>query len=235
MIPTEPQTAATSGVVAPGTRIDEALARLDRSRARLKVALTPKPPPAAGPTPRSFGPMRRARGWLRAQPWGTLLDPIVGAANQAVMDWWKRQPVVRSALLAKSTLSAELSPLVRRYPIPAVLLTAMLGAVAVRSGVWRWRAVRRSSLMLASQLRRVLVGQLGSPAMQSLLLGAVVSYVAARKKPAEPVPDSASGRDFEPAGTFRPEGQPVAEPDLAGGVPVHANWSPVASTQPIAG
>lgn len=235
MNPIDTPPAAAPEVVAPGTRIDEALVRLGRSRARLQIAFTPESPPTAGAATRSFGLIRRARAWLRAQPLGTLLDPIVGAANQAVMDWWKRQPVVRSALLAKSTLSAEFYPLVRRYPIPAVLLTAALGAFAVRSGVWRWRAVRRSSLMLASQLRRILVGQLGSPAVQSLLLGAVVSYLAARKKPVEPVPDLGGGRDSEPGRAFRPVGQHVEELDSTVGVPIHANWPPVATTQPNAG
>ena len=181
--------AAAQEAASPANRLEQALARLDQSRARLRVALTPEPAPPAEAAGRSFSPVRRARAWLRTKSWGTLLDPIVGAANQAVMDWWKRQPLVRSALLAQSTLSAELSPLVRRYPIPAVLLTAALGAIAARSGVWRWRTVRRSGLLLALQLRRVLIGQLGSPAVQSLLLGALVSYLAARKVPAHPDPD----------------------------------------------
>ena len=177
--------AAAQESASPANRLEQALARLDQSRARLRVALRPEPAPTAEAAGRSFNPMRRARAWLRTKSWGTLLDPVVGAANQAVMDWWKRQPLVRSALLAQSTLSAELSPLVRRYPVPAVLLTAALGAIASRSGLWRWRTVRRSGLLLALQLRRVLIAQLGSPAVQSLLLGAVVSYLAARKAPAE--------------------------------------------------
>ena len=180
--------AAAQEAASPANRLEQALARLDQSRARLRVALTPEPAPTAEAAGRSFNPVRRARAWLRTKSWGTLLDPVVGAANQAVMDWWKRQPLVRSALLAQSTLSAELSPLVRRYPVPAVLLTAALGAIASRSGLWRWRTVRRSGLLLALQLRRVLIAQLGSPAVQSLLLGAVVSYLAARKAPAEPDP-----------------------------------------------
>ena len=181
--------AAAQKAASPANRLEQALARLDQSRARLRVALTPEPAPSAEAAGRSFSPVRRARAWLRTKSWGTLLDPFVGAANQAVMDWWKRQPLVRSALLAQSTLSAELSPLVRRYPVPAVLLTAALGAIAARSGVWRWRTVRRSGLLLGLQLRRVLIAQLGSPAVQSLLLGAVVSYLAARKTSADPDTD----------------------------------------------
>ena len=181
--------AAAQQAASSANRLEQALARLDQSRARLRVALMPEPAPMAEAAGRSFSPVRRARAWLRTKSWGTLLDPVVGAANKAVMDWWKRQPLVRSALLAHSTLSAELSPLVRRYPVPAVLLTAALGAIAARSGVWRWRTVRRSGLLLGLQLRRVLIAQLGSPAVQSLLLGAVVSYLAARKAPADPDTD----------------------------------------------
>ena len=192
---TETNPAAAQEAATPANRLEQALARLDQSRARLRVALTPEPAPAAETGGRSFNPVRRARAWLRTKTWGTLLDPVLGAANQEVMDWWKRQPLVRSALLAQSTLSAELSPLVRRYPIPAVLLTAALGAIAARSGVWRWRTVRRSGLLLALQLRRVIIAQLGSPAVQSLLLGAVVSYLAARTAPAEPEPEPDTDTD----------------------------------------
>ena len=186
------------------TGIDQALIRLNRSRARLRLALTPEPQPAPEPAGSFFSPVRRARAWLRTQPWGAVLEPVVEAANQAVLDWWKRQPVVRSALLAQNTLSTELSPLVRRYPIPAVLLTAGLTALVAGSGVWRWRAVRRSGLMLASQLRRVLIGQLGSPAVQSLLLGAVISYLAARKAPAAPATGLGSSPGSEPGPDLRP-------------------------------
>lgn len=152
--------------------------------------------------------MRRFRAWLHAKPWGTLVDPLIVAANQAVVDWWKRQPLVRSALLARSTLSAELSPLVRRYPVSAVLLTAALGAIVARSGVWRWRAVRRSGLMLTSHLRRVLIGQLGSPAMQSLLLGAVVSYLSARKPPPGPVSEATDGPGVDRGPVSSRDGEP---------------------------
>lgn len=203
--------AAAEQLAVPLTRIDQALARLDRSRSQLRLALTPERPPAPEAEGRSFRPVRWVLAWLHTKPWGTLVEPIVEAANQAVMDWWKRQPLIRSALLARSTLSVELSPLVRRYPVPAVLLTAALGAIVARSGVWRWRALRRSGLMLTSQLRRVLISQLGSPAMQSLLLGAVISYLAARKAAPGPVTEPTDGPGADRGPVSSRDGEPETQ------------------------
>lgn len=194
--------------VANGPTLEQALARLDRSRANLRTALRPAVPTSDHAAASSFNPLRRARAWLRGTTWGGLLDPVVGAASEALAQWWRRQSWYESVALAQDTLSAELSPLVRRYPITAVVVTASTCAVLVGSGVWRWRAVRRSGLQLAVQLRRLVTSQLTSPALQSVLLGALASYLAARTRPASAA--EAPARDAAPFKAQPPASSPPA-------------------------
>ena len=177
----------------PAMTIEHALARLERSRTRLRESLAPAvPSPASKESGFSFHPVQKARAWLRSTPWGGLLDPVASAVSDELLHWWQRQSWRQSAVLVKDALSTELSPLVRRYPIAAVLVTAGAAAVFVGSGVWRWRTVRRSAGQLGSQLRRVFVRQLTNPAVLSVLLGAVVSYLAPKRQHADVSP-SASG------------------------------------------
>jgi hypothetical protein len=170
---------ATANVVT----IEQALLRLDLSRARLLESLRPQPSPPADAGSRSFHPLRRARAWLRATPWGGVLDPVLTAVSEELVTWWDRQSWRHSALMAKNTMAAELLPVVRRYPIAAVLLTAAAGAIVAGSGVWRWRTVRRSAAQLGAQLRRVGISQLSNPALQSVVLGALVSYFTPQREP----------------------------------------------------
>ena len=173
----------TADAAGSAMTLEHALARLERSRTRLKESLTPTPPSLGSKESGfSFHPVRKARAWLRSTPWGGLLDPVVSAVSDELSHWWQRQSWRQSAVLVKDALSTELSPLVRRYPIAAVLVTAGAAAVFVGSGVWRWRTVRRSALQLGSQLRRVCVRQLTNPAVLSVLLGAVVSYLAPKRQ-----------------------------------------------------
>jgi hypothetical protein len=170
--------------------IEQALARLEVSRARLLDSLRPQPSLPGDADTRTFHPLRRARAWLRTTPWGGVLDPVVSAVSEELLTWCDRQSWRHSALLAKDTLAAELLPLVRRYPIAAVLLTAATGAIVAGSGAWRWRTVRRSAAQLGAQLRRVGVSQLSNPALQSVVLSALVSYFAPKWQPREPKADA---------------------------------------------
>ena len=174
-----------------GTLTEQAVARLERSRANLRHALTPVPPAPSTSNAWSFKLVEHARTWLRGTPWGTLVEPLVSAAGDTLSTWWARQPWRDAALRAGDTLAADLSPWVRRHPIAAIAVAAVAGATVAASGVWRWRSLRRSGLHLAANLRRAVTGQFSSPAVQSLLLGAVLSYLAGRKQPAEVQPQHA--------------------------------------------
>jgi hypothetical protein len=164
--------------------LQQVLARLDESRESLRVALTPVAQPASDGKAHAFHPVRRVRAWLRTTPWGALLDPVFGTVSNELEKWWQGQSWRGAAVAAKDAVAAELVPLVRRYPIASVLVTAAAGALVAGSGVWRWRTLRRTAAQLAVQVKRMGVSQLTNPALQSLLLGALLSYFAPKRKAA---------------------------------------------------
>lgn len=164
--------------------VQAALARLEHSRERLRQVFKPPPAPAPGSESGFRHPVRRARAWLRKTPWGGLLDPALDAAGEELNRWWQGQAWRHPAGLLKDTFSSELVPLVRRHPLAAVLLTALAGAALARSGLWRWRPVRRSAGQIGSRVRRAFMNQIANPAIQSVLLAALVSYLTP-KRPAE--------------------------------------------------
>ena len=186
-------TATTTGTPQPPDtedRLAQAVARIEHSRTQLRLALAPPADTTDGPPAWPFNALSRARTWLRASAWGVLLDPLVDVLGRSLAGWWRGQAWREAGLQVKDTFTAELSPLVRRHPIAAITLTAIAGAALAASGLWRWRTVRRTTLQLALRMRRALFSQISSPAVQSLVLGALVSYLAARK-PAQPPADSA--------------------------------------------
>lgn len=190
-LPTE-SLGPTPDLTDAGTSTAQAVARLERSRARLRHALTPAQPAPGTSEGWSFKLLEHARTWLRGTPWGTLVEPLVSAAGDTLSAWWARQPWRDAALQARDTLAADLSPWVRRHPIAAIAVAAVAGATVAASGVWRWRSLRRSGLHLAANLRRAVTGQFRSPAVQSLILGAVLSYLAGRKQSAGTQPQQAA-------------------------------------------
>lgn len=176
-----PVSAQTDAELRAPATIQQALARLELSRERLRLAFKPLPVPAPGGESAFLHPIRRARAWLRTTPWGGLLDPALGAAGEEVKRWWEGQAWRQSAVLLKDSVSSELLPLVRRHPIAAVLITALAGAALARSGVWRWRPVRRSAWQIGSRVRHVFMNQIANPAIQSVLLAVLVSYLTPKR------------------------------------------------------
>jgi hypothetical protein len=197
----------------PVLTMEAALARLDRSRERLRDSLTPAPVAPDAGAGHSFHPVRRARAWLRTTPWGGVLDPLLSAVGDELVNWWQRQSWRQSsklaAQLATDKFTAEVMPLVRRYPIAAVLLTAGAGAIVAGSGVWRWRTVRRSATQLGGQLKRVFFSQLSNPALQSMLLAAVVSYLT-------PTRQAAGTAQASPHSQPAPHPPPTQDQDAGG-------------------
>ena len=160
--------------------LDQALARLSHSRQNLREALSPAPTAEGENLGLPLLAWRRARAWLRSTSWGALLDPLLSALGPELTRWWQGQRWYPSWQLAKQTFAAELEPVVRRYPIASVLLTAAAAAIVASSGVWRWRSLRRSAWTLGAGLRRTVFDQLRSPAVQGVLLSALVTFLAAR-------------------------------------------------------
>ncbi len=184
--------AATVKSNPPQPTMAQALARLNLSRQRLQESL--KPPPEEG----NPGPLHKAREWLRGSSWGSVLDPILGAVGDDVMRWWGRQGWGDSALLAKNAVSAELGPLVKRYPIAAVLVTAAAGAAFASSGLWRWRAVKRGMSHLGLQLKGLGISQLSNPAVQGLVLSGLLSVLVPKRRKGEGMSTDADSRSSAP-------------------------------------
>ena len=211
------QTAPTTDTSPPpGTddKLARAVARIEQSRTQLRMALAPPAATTPGSTAWPFNAMSSARTWLRASAWGVVLDPLVDVLGRSLAGWWRGQAWREAGLQVRDTFTAEVSPLVRRHPIAAIAITAVAGAALAASGLWRWSTVRRTSLQLALRMRRALVSQISSPAVQSMVLGAVVSYLAARG-PATPAAGTEPVKEPVKEPIREPIREPVKEPTRA--------------------
>jgi hypothetical protein len=165
--------------------VDAARQRLERSRQRLRQQLLP-PPDDAGAQGHGAVP-RRWRAWLRAGPLRPLLralDPWLGGARRTAQRWWRRHPWRPSLELVGGSLHRELTPWVRRHPIGAVGLGAAAGAALVVAAPWRAASVRHALQRSGARVRRWAWHQLTSPAVQTLVAGALTSWLATQAQTA---------------------------------------------------
>jgi hypothetical protein len=77
-------------------------------------------------------------------------------------------------------LPGEVTPLVRRHPVILVAVGAAIGAGLVAGGVLRHGTVRRSVASTGRLARRWLIGELTSPALQTVVIGAITTLPASR-------------------------------------------------------
>jgi hypothetical protein len=83
-------------------------------------------------------------------------------------------------MLLKEALQGEVTPLVRRHPVISVAVGAAIGAGLVAGGVLRRGTVRRSVASTGRLARRWLIGELTSPALQTVVIGAITTLPASR-------------------------------------------------------
>jgi len=152
--------------------VSEATDRIEASRARLKLAMSP-PPPAlesgAGP---------QAQSWLHR-----LTDlPLVSAVIESVTSWWSHHPLRPVVSVANEASNAVVKPLADRNPLTLVLVAAVVGAGLAWTRPWRW--IFRSALFAG------LVPQLASRVVSSLpieswmtMAGASLSRPQAASRP----------------------------------------------------
>ena len=110
------------------TAIASSIGRIELSRARLRLAMTPPPLPAPG-TPVSYVQ--------------TLLDriqavPTVRLVIDTLRGWWVQHPLHAVALVAGEASNAVAKPLAQRHPLGIVLAAALIGAALAWSRPWRW-------------------------------------------------------------------------------------------------
>ena len=184
--------------------IDHAQARLDASRAKLRLALIPAEADAAlagesqsGRRPHRLRAMWRA--WRRSMHGWPLVDLVLDAGQT----WWQRQPLRPVGELLAAELRAGALPLVRKHPLLTVAAAGALGVLLVAGRPWRWpfvvKQVHRAPRRFGSWLTR----QLGQASVQASLIGLLMVW-ARQRPPASPTTQSAQSAQSTQAGTTKP-------------------------------
>lgn len=151
-----------------------AMLRLAASRSQLQKAMTPVPH-------RSFASARAAQGaqgldpaaWLAALREYLSQWRLARTALDALGGYWSSHPLRTGGGTTLAEVEQAVAPVVRRYPVAAVAAAAGAGALLVGLRPWRWlvgplkAAPRRAS--------RWALAQLTQPAVQTAMVGFLVS------------------------------------------------------------
>jgi len=130
--------------------MSEALDRIEASRARLRLAMTPPPPNPADDR------ASRSTSWL--DKLGAV--PLVHAVVDSVSAWWSHHPLRPVTQVAGEASNAMVKPIAQRNPLALVAVAAAVGASLAWSRPWRW--IFRSALFAG------LVPQLASRVVSNL-------------------------------------------------------------------
>ena len=137
--------------------------RIESSRARLRAAMSPAPPPAAGNAAED-------KSWLSRIK--TL--PVVSLVVESFESWWSNHPLHAAGQVAAEASSAVVRPVARSHPFAFVLVAGVVGALLAWSRPWRW-ALRPALLAgLAPQFASRVVANLPIESWMTLL-GAALS------------------------------------------------------------
>lgn len=128
--------------------MSDALARVEASRARLRLAMSPPAAPLPG-TAKSSSWVDRLTDW-----------PAVRAVIESVESWWGHHPLRPVAQVALEASGAVVKPLAQRNPLMLVLTAAAIGAALAWGRPWRW--IFRSALFAG------LIPQLASRVVSNL-------------------------------------------------------------------
>jgi hypothetical protein len=156
----------------------DAMLRLQRSRACLRSAMMPAPPRIHHA--RGAGATSRLMSWLTSGSIGQAVEPLFGGARLLLLRWWSRHPWHSPVMMAKEAVQGEVTPLLRRHPVTSVVVAAALGAGLVASGVLHGGLVRGSLAGARRLARRWFIVQLSSPAMQTVVIGAITTLLASQ-------------------------------------------------------
>ena len=149
--------------------MSEALARLEASRTRLRLAMLP--PPAAEPSTSA------PHGESLLHKFSAL--PLVSAVTESVSAWWSHHPMRPVAHIATEASNAVVKPIAQRNPWALVLTAGVIGAGLAWTRPWRW--IFRSALFAG------LVPQLAARVASSLPIESWMSMVGAAVSPRRPV------------------------------------------------
>lgn len=101
--------------------------RLELSRARLRSAMSPPPPPTVSDAARDHTWLRRLREL-----------PVVALVVESLSAWWANHPLHAAGQVAAQASGAVVRPVARRHPIALVLGAGLAGALLIWSRPWRW-------------------------------------------------------------------------------------------------
>lgn len=150
--------------------------RLEESRTRLRLAMSPPPP--AQTQPSNLG----AQTWLHKL--GAV--PLVHAVLDSVGSWWSHHPLRPVAAMANEASNAVVKPVAQRNPMTLVVVAALVGAGLAWSRPWRW--IFRSALFAG------LVPQLASRVVSNLPIESWMTMMgsALSTRSPEPAPRDAA-------------------------------------------
>ena len=162
--------------------MSEARDRIETSRARLRLAMTPRAPDMPAKHPSS------SPSWLDRL--GAL--PLVHSVVDSVGSWWSHHPLRPITEVAGEASSAMVKPVAKRHPLALVAGAALVGAALAWTRPWRW--VFRSALFAG------LVPQLASRVVSHLPIEAWMTMVGSALSTGRTInPTTSAGAPDAPA------------------------------------
>lgn len=162
-------------------------ARLDASRAALRLAMLPEVPAAVNTSQRPGGES------LLSSPINALRrNPLVSTVLDTARQWWATRswrPIVSVGIEAASQMVV---PMARRYPGRVVAIVMVGGALLSRWRTWKWIVVTTVPALAAS-LVPTLISRLASrlPLSTLLNLAGLSSTTAPRSRRENALPTTA--------------------------------------------
>lgn len=160
-----------------------ALARIEASRTRLILALSPEEPsdrgsaPVQGAAAPGTSAFPAASFAARMRRHGVGLG-LFGAAQTLARRWWRRQPWHAPAELVASAVAQQVNPIVRRHPWAALAAGAAVGAALVSLTPWVFGAARNRWAPWRAHLGGMLWSQLGQASVQMALAGVLATWIS---------------------------------------------------------
>lgn len=155
---------ATPAAVLPVVEPETAAERLARSREQIRESI------AATAVPQRNA-VALAQPGVAASALQTLLDqamslPAVNVVVDAAQSWWRYHPWRAVGAVAADAGRVAVAPVANRHPVALVLGAALVGALLLRWGPWRWVAKRT---LLAGFVPRLATRVAASVPMESWL------------------------------------------------------------------
>jgi len=108
--------------------MSDAAQKVEQTRARLRTAMSPPPPPERRTLPNGKRPIFDRVKRI----------PFLGVVVDAVESWWVHHPLRPMSHVVGQASTTAIKPLAQSNPLSLVAGAAVAGAVLVWSRPWRW-------------------------------------------------------------------------------------------------